>query len=154
MRATALSNAPTIPLASAAERARLSAPALRGFLGVAARWALDEETQLALLGWPARSTFYSWKQAVSCARRAGGAGRRGLVLPADTLTRIAHLADVFASLEEWLGAAPEEADGWVHASNAEPPFHGMTPLAFMREGGLPALAATGGYLAALLGGPR
>lgn len=161
MRAIATIPSGSAPFASTADRARLSAPALRGFLGIAERWALDEDTQLALLGHPARSTFYAWKKSVlgggrpaKVRGRAAAVASRGLVLPADTLARIAHMVDIYSSIEEWLGGAPAEADGWVHASNTDPPFFGVPPILYMVEGGLPALANVGGYLRSVMGGPR
>jgi len=43
-------------------RRRLSAPALRAFFTLAARWGLNIDEQRALLGWPSRSTLFAWKK--------------------------------------------------------------------------------------------
>src|SRR3989442_2934081 len=67
-------------------RRRLSAPALRAFFTLAARWGLNIDEQRALLGWPSRSTLFAWKK--------GQAG----ALPYDPLTRLSLLLGIYKPL--------------------------------------------------------
>jgi hypothetical protein len=131
-------------LADPATRARLSGPALRGFRALAERWGLPLDQQLALLGSPARSTYFAWKRA---------SPTRAPVLSADTLTRVSLLLGIFAALERWLGNAPHEADAWIGRANDDHPFYGRSPLALMLDGGIPAMTQVRGYLDTLAGGP-
>jgi len=141
-------------LAAADTRAQLSGPALRGFFSLAERWRLTVGEQLALLGWPGRSTFFRWRQTAA-ARTAEG-GDEGAAVPtlsADTLMRISYLLGIFAGLERWLGATPAEADAWIARSNTDAPFFGRRPLDILCAGDIAAFAQVRGYLDALAGGP-
>ena len=49
---------PLVLLSDAAERARLSAPAVAGFLEIMSHWQLRDDDARALLGGMAASSFY------------------------------------------------------------------------------------------------
>ena len=111
-------------LAAAAERERLSAPALRAFFTIMARWKVRDEDARALLGGVSNGPFYEWKR---------NPDRR---LDADRLTRISYLIGVFKALN--ILHARRLADDWISLPNANPVFAGRTPLDYLVRGGLPA----------------
>ena len=49
----------------------LSAGAMRTFFRIAEAWGLTTREQIAILGSPPRSTFYSWKRAEQLAHDGG-----------------------------------------------------------------------------------
>lgn len=112
-------------LGSAASRERLSAPALKAFFAIMARWKVRDEDARALLGGVTNGPFYEMKR------------RPDRVLEVDRLTRVSYLIGIFKALNILHGHAL--ADEWVHLANRHPLFSGRSPLAFMIEGGLPAL---------------
>jgi hypothetical protein len=111
-----------------AERRRKSGPGLRTFFRIADAWGLDSEEQRGLLGWPARSTLYTWK--------AG----RPVTLPYDTLIRLSLLLGIYKALHVLYPDATL-ADGWVRLPNRNPLFGGRTPAASMVDGGIETLTA-------------
>lgn len=112
-------------LGARAERERLSAPALKAFFNIMARWKVRVEDARALLGGVSNGPFYEMKR--SPAR----------VLDADRLTRVSYLVGIFKALHILHGRSL--ADEWVHLPNRNPIFAGQTPLAYMIRGGLPAM---------------
>lgn len=112
-------------LGTAAARQRLSAPALTAFFSIMARWKVRDEDARALLGGVTNGPFYEMKR------------RPDRVLEVDRLTRVSYLIGIFKALNILHGRAI--ADEWVHLANRHPIFGGTTPLAFMIQGGLPAL---------------
>lgn len=118
---------PPPDLAMRAERDRLSAPALRAFFNIMTRWQIRDEDARALLGGVTNGPFYEMKKDPS------------RVLETDRLTRISFLVGIFKALRILHGAAL--ADEWVRLPNRHPMFAGGTPLAYMIEGGLPAMQA-------------
>jgi hypothetical protein len=112
-------------LGSAASRERLSAPALKAFFAIMTRWNVRDEDARALLGGVTNGPFYEMKR------------RPDRVLEVDRLTRVSYLIGIFKALNILHG--PALADDWVHLANRHPLFGGRAPLAFMIEGGLPAL---------------
>ena len=112
-------------LGSRAERERLSAPALKAFFNVMARWKVRDEDARVLLGGVSNGPFYEMKR------------KPDRVLDADRLTRISYLVGIFKALNILHSRAL--ADEWVHLPNRNPVFAGQTPLACMMKGGLPAL---------------
>jgi hypothetical protein len=112
-------------LASRSERERLSAPALKAFFNLAARWGVRDEDARALLGGVSNGPFYEMKR------------HPDRVLETDRLMRISYLVGIFKALRI-LHAEPL-ADEWVHLPNANPVFAGQTPLTYMIRGGLPAM---------------
>ncbi len=112
-------------LGTTAARERLSAPALKAFFNIMARWKVRDEDARALLGGVSNGPFYELKR------------RPDRVLEVDRLTRVSYLIGIFKALNILHG--PALADEWVHLANRHPLFAGTTPLAFMVQGGLPAL---------------
>ena len=107
------------------ERERLSAPALKAFFTIMARWKVRDEDARALLGGVSNGPFYDMKR------------NPDRVLDADRLTRLSYLIGIFKALQ--ILHARSLADEWVHLPNTNPIFAGRTPLAYMIGGGLPAM---------------
>jgi Protein of unknown function (DUF2384) len=116
---------PVVDLGSRAARERLSAPGLKAFFNIMARWKLRDEDARALLGGVSNGPFYEMKR---------NPDRR---LDADRLTRISYLIGIFKAL----GVLHSDAlaDAWIQRPNTNPLFAGLTPLAYMIAGGLPAM---------------
>ncbi len=112
-------------LGDRAERERLSAPALKAFFNIMARWRVRDEDARALLGGVSNGPFYEMKRDPD------------RVVEVDRLTRISYLIGMFKALR--ILHAPSLADEWVQLPNQHPLFGGQTPLAFMIRGGLPAM---------------
>ena len=112
-------------LASRDARERLSAPALKAFFNIMARWKVKDEDARALLGGVTNGPFYEWKKHPE------------RVLDTDRLTRVSYLIGIFKALH--ILHSKGLADEWVHLPNSNPIFAGQTPLAFMARGGLPAM---------------
>jgi hypothetical protein len=130
---------PTSLRAPAPGLAEQSAAALRAFLEIARLWKLSAEQQLALLGQPARSTFYKWKK--------DGAEQ----LPPDTLERISYVLGVYKALQI-LFPDPARADEWVWRPNDAPMFGGRPAIERMLRGHVADLYEVRRYLDAQLGG--
>lgn len=116
-----------------------SGPALRAFFKIAERWGLDVEQQIVLLGQPARSTFFKWKQ-----------DRDGR-LSMDTLERISYVLGIFKSLNVLLPEA-NAADAWIKKPNDAPLFAGKSALDRMLSGRVSDLFVVRQYLDAQRGG--
>lgn len=112
-------------LGAAASRERLSGPGLKAFFAIMARWKVRDDDARALLGGVTNGPFYEMKR------------NPDRVLEVDRLTRVSYLIGIFKALNILHG--PALADEWVHLANRHPLFSGRTPLAFMVEGGLPAM---------------
>jgi hypothetical protein len=119
--------APTLvpDLADRQERARLSGPGLKAFFNIMTRWKVRDEDARALLGGVSNGPFYEMKR------------EPGRVVDVDRLTRISFLVGIFKALRILHGE--ELADRWIHLPNRNPIFAGQTPLAYMIQGGLPAM---------------
>ena len=112
-------------LGTRAARERLSAPALKAFFNLAARWKVRDEDARALLGGVTNGPFYEMKR------------KPEKTLDADRLTRISYLIGIYKALH--LLHSRKLADEWVRLPNTNPIFAGETPLAYMIRGGLPAM---------------
>jgi len=112
-------------LSARASRERLSAPALKAFFNIAARWKVRDEDARALLGGVTNGPFYEMKR------------KPDRMLDTDRLTRISYLIGIFKALH--ILHSRKLADEWVHLPNSNPIFAGDTPLAYMIRGGLPAM---------------
>jgi hypothetical protein len=123
--ATRYRPASLVDLGARTERERLSPGALKAFFNIMARWKLRDEDARALLGGVSNGPFYEMKR------------NPDRTLDADRLTRISYLVGIFKSL----GVLYSEtlADAWVQRPNSHPLFGGLTPLAYMVGGGLPAM---------------
>jgi hypothetical protein len=118
---------PDIPpdLGSRQERERLSAPALKAFFNMMARWKVRDEDARGLLGGASNGPFYEMKR------------NPDRIIETDRLTRISYLIGIFKALQILHG--PKLADEWVQLPNRNPIFNGQTPLAYMVRGGLPGI---------------
>ncbi len=130
--------APGVDLASRAARERLSPSALKAFFTIVARWGVRDEEARALLGGVSNGPFYRWKKDPA------------RTLDTDTLTRVSYLVGIFKALHLLYG--PAIADEWVRLPNANRLFGGRSPLAYMVEGGLPAMQTVRRLLDARRGG--
>lgn len=124
-------------------RERLSPAAIKAFVNLADVWKLRTEDEIDLLGASvSRSTLHNW------------AGEKyATTLNADQLMRISFLLGIYEGLQRIWRRAPVEADRWLRRPRPEAPFHGLSPLQFMREGGIMGLAATRAYVDGITGGP-
>jgi hypothetical protein len=120
-------------------RKRMSGPAMRSFLNIAERWKLSVDEQRGLIGWPAPSTYYKYKN-----------GQVG-TLSYDALTRVSLVLGIYKALHILY---PDEtlADRWVKLPNANPLFVGKPPLALMVDGGIDGLYRVRRLLDARRGG--
>ena len=118
----------------------MSAAGLRAFFNVARDWDLSAEEQIVLLGSPARSTYFKWKQTPQTAR-----------LGRDTLERLSLLLGIYKALQILL-PQPSAADTWIKRPNSAPPFGGRRALDRMLAGNISDLVAVRQYLDAMRGG--
>lgn len=112
-------------LAVPATRKRLSRPAIEAFFTIMTKWRVRDEDARALLGGVTNGPFYEMKRDPD------------RVLDVDRLTRVSYLIGIFKALHILHGDAL--ADEWVQLANRHPVFAGRTPLAYMIQGGLPAM---------------
>ena len=114
-------------------RRRLSGPALRTFFNVAGKWRLANAEQRILLGSPAESTLFNWRD-----------GRFG-ALSVDTLERISLILGIYRSLHV-IFPDDEIADGWVRRPNHNLRFAGASALERMLGGSIDDLYAVRRHL--------
>lgn len=128
---------------SAIDRRRLSAPALRTFLAIAALWGLTEEQRRLLLGLPSRSTYHAWARA---ARK-----HRDISLDLDVLMRLSAVLGIHQALQM---LHEREADGvaWLKGPHQAPVFGGQSPLGVMTAGSQDAILTVRRFLEAAHGG--
>jgi hypothetical protein len=114
-------------------RKALSGPMLRRFLRIAELWGLSVNEQMTLLGVASRSTFFRWKRT------------EDVVLPKDTLERIAYIIGIYGVLRIIL---PDEraAHAWIRQPNAAPLFGGRSALSRMLSGHVSDLYVVRQYL--------
>lgn len=115
---------------------QVSHTALKAFFNISEAWQLSTSQQLVLLGLPARSTFYKWRNG------------EGPVLPKDTLERISYLLGIYKALR-LLFPSQAQADQWPHKSNRD--FAGESALEQMLKGNVMHLAEVRRYLDARRG---
>ena len=123
--ATRYRTEPIPDLGTRASRERLSAPALKAFFNIAARWKVRDEDARALLGGVTNGPFYEMKR------------KPDRMLDTDRLTRISYLIGIFKALH--ILHSSKLADEWVRLPNSNPIFAGEAPLAYMIRGGFPAM---------------
>jgi hypothetical protein len=114
-----------VDLADRAVRERLSRAGVRAFFNIMVRWNVRDEDARGLLGGMTNGPYYELKR------------NPDRVLDVDRLTRISLLIGIFKALNI-LHSEPV-ADRWIHLPNTNRLFGGVTPLAYMLRGGLPAL---------------
>ena len=120
------------------ERERLSQSALKGFFKLAAAWKLRDDDARQLLGGLSSSAWYEWKKNPT------------RVLEVDCITRISYLLGIYKALHILYGE--ELADQWVSMPNSNLIFGGISPLAYMLSGGMPAMQMVRQLLDARRGG--
>jgi hypothetical protein len=108
-------------------RKQLSGPAMRAFFQIADAWNLAVGEQIALLGYPAESTYFKYK--ASKTEHDGGIG----TLSFDTLVRISLVLGIFKALHI-LYADESLANRWVKLPNSNPLFGGKPALMLMTNG--------------------
>jgi len=129
---------PAVPdLAARPERERLSPSAVKAFLNIMAAWKIRDEDARGLLGGMSNGPYYELK-------------KKPRTLDADALTRVSYLVGIFKALN--ILYPSDLADAWVQRANSNRLFRGATPLAFMIQGGLPALQTIRRLLDARRGG--
>ncbi|BAL96622.1 MbcA/ParS/Xre antitoxin family protein [Rubrivivax gelatinosus] len=119
---------------------RMAAAGLRAFARIAEAWGLSVDEQLVLLGQPARSTFFAWRQHPEKAR-----------LSRDTLERLSNLLGIYKSLQILL-PEPAAADAWVRRPNSAEAFGGRSALQRMLAGNVGDLNFVRRYLDGVRGG--
>ncbi len=111
---------------------------LKAFRRLAAAWSLTNEEAAQL----ADVTDRTWARM----KRPGWSGR----ISQDQLLRLSALIGLYKGLHLYF--SEPLADRWVKLANAGPLFGGAPPVAYMLEGGLPAILRTRTYVDALRGG--
>lgn len=114
-----------VDLTDRSVRDRLSAAGLRAFFNIMARWTVRDEDARALLGGMTNGPYYELKR------------NPDRILDIDRLTRVSLLIGIFKALN--ILHSESLADRWIHMANANRVFGGVTPLAYMTRGGVPAL---------------
>ncbi|GIX17859.1 MAG: hypothetical protein KatS3mg119_2045 [Rhodothalassiaceae bacterium] len=143
LRDPAQASQPVFSRIDRADRVRLSAPALRTFRNIADQWQLTESERLALLGEPARSTYYAWLKKADQGK--------SLALALDMLLRISGVLGIFKALRILFPIA-EQAAAWFNSPHAGTVFHGMSPREVIVQGGLDGILTVRRYLDAWRGG--
>ncbi len=123
---------------SEADRARLSAVALKAYKRLVAAWRLTGQQAAALLD-VSTSTWERLKQ--------DGKGR---ALSQDQLTRISALVGIYKGLH--LLFADDMADRWPRLDNTGPLFGRASPIDSMMKGGIPQMLDVRRYVDAVRGG--
>jgi Antitoxin Xre/MbcA/ParS C-terminal toxin-binding domain/Antitoxin Xre-like helix-turn-helix domain len=90
---------------------------ITAFANVAEQWKLSLDEQLALLGNPARSTYFKWK-------------KEGGVLPHDTQDRLSYVFGIYEALQI-LFPDDQAASSWVRQPNTALVFGGRSAIDLM-----------------------
>ena len=121
-----------------ADRARLSAVALKAYRRLVGQWGLTGQQAAALLD----VSTSTWERI-----KADG---RGKALSQDQMTRISALVGIYKGLH--LLFADGMADDWIRLANAGPLFARMSPLESMIRGGIPQMLEVRRHVDAVRGG--
>ena len=127
-----------VDLSTRAVQARLSRAAVPAFFKLAEAWSVKDESARLLLGGVSNGAYYQLKRGEK------------KILDQDRLTRISLLLGIFRALNVLY--SPKLADTWMSRPNANPMFHGETPLAYIIKGGMPAFVRVRQLLDARRGG--
>lgn len=130
---TRRAEAPVRPTLAAVQSS--AGAALRAFFHLANAWDLTAEEQRTLLGQPAKTTFYRWRQ-----------GEIGAVT-LDLMERLSHVLAIYGALHG-LYLEHERADAWVRRPNDAPGFGGRPPLERLMGGRVADLYEVRRYLEA------
>lgn len=126
-------------LSDLATRRRLSASAIKGFLGIMEKWNLRDPEARQLLGGRSSGSYYGLKKDPS-----------GHTLDQDELTRISLLIGIFKALN--ILYSSKLADAWMTLPNSNPIFRGLTPVAYIIQRGQPGMISVRQLLDARRGG--
>ncbi|MHB0970843.1 MAG: antitoxin Xre/MbcA/ParS toxin-binding domain-containing protein [Thermoanaerobaculia bacterium] len=129
---------PLVDLTSKRERERLSPAAVRAFFNIVRRWNIRDEDAKVLVGGISNGPYYEMKK------------NPDRVLDTDRLLRVSYLVGIFKALN--ILYSKKLADAWVTLPNSNRIFGGQTPLAYMLNGGLPAMQTVRRLLDARRGG--
>jgi hypothetical protein len=130
---------PVVDLTSREARERLSPGALKAFFNMIGLWGVRDEDARQLLGGVTNGPYYEMKKHPD-----------DRVLDTDKLLRISYLVGIFKSLNILHGQPL--ADEWVRLPNTNRIFGGISPLAYMMKGGIPAMQTVRRLLDARRGG--
>jgi hypothetical protein len=111
---------------------------VNSFARIAEDWGASIDEQLALLGNPARSTYFKWK-------------REGGILPRDTQDRISYVMGIYKALHI-IFSDEEIADSWLRKPNTASILGGHSALDLMTSGAMVDLHKVRGFLDAQRGG--
>lgn len=100
-------------------------------------WEVSSDQAMTLLGKPARSTFYKWRQG-----EIGSPSH-------DTISRVSYILGIYRALQI-LYRDPRLADGWIKRPNAA--FAQRSALDRMNGGDIADLVAVRDHLDAARGG--
>lgn len=130
---------PAIPdLRRIEDRRRLSPAAARAFFRIADHWQLRDEDARELLGGISNGSYYQLKQ------------KAAKTFEQDRLVRISYMIGIFKALN--ILYSQKLADRWIQLPNSNPIFASATPLAYMLNGGVPAMDTVRRLLDARRGG--
>ncbi len=121
------------------DRRRLSAAAIRLFLGAAELLGLTVDQRRAILGDVSEATYHNWRKEP---------GR--VALTRDQLERVSLLLGILKALR-LIFADDATAFRWLRAANQDQPFDGMSPLERMTGGSIIDLYKVRRYLDAWRG---
>lgn len=124
-------------------RRRLSGPGLRTFLNIAELWGLNEDTQRALLGGPAPTTYRRW-----CEKAREGVD---LTLSAGVLTRISAVLGIHRALCV-LFTDEDERSHWLTHRHGASVFGDRPPISLVTSGAVDDLMTVRRFLDAARGG--
>lgn len=110
----------------------MAAAGLTAFFSIAQEWGLTTDQQIILLGSPGRTTFFQWKRSL-----------RGN-LSRDTLDRLSYILGIYKDLH--ILFSDDHVKQWLTNTNDNPLFNHQSPMAYMLEGSLTALADVRRYL--------
>ena len=127
----------------AANRRRLSAPAMRTFTAICDLWRLSEAQRLLILGCPSRSAYGNWTKA---ARE-----HEEITLSVDVLTRISAVLGIHSALGI-LHASESDGVAWLKGPHAALLFGGHPPMDLVISGTQDGLMTVRRFLDAARGG--
>lgn len=119
-------------------RARLSPSAIKAFMNIVRAWKITTKDACNLLGGVSSSQFFALRKNPT------------KTLGQDQITRVSFLVGIFKALN--ILHNQRLADEWVSLPNSNRIFNEATPLAYMIQGGLPAIQIVRQLLDARRGG--
>ena len=129
---------PATPSTSYERDVQIAQVALKGFRGITHQWQCTAAERRALLGGVIPETLEN------------EAGLPEVPLSGEVLERISLLLGIYKALQE-LYPNHERANRRIRLATSEPPFEGVSAMAFMTRGDIEQLAQTRRYFDAKLG---